>query len=525
MHFSKRILGVAFAASLLAGCGGGGSGGSDTVTNNSPTRGTLRVNPPVRTGSFTAGTLTDLLNSQGGQGLLALAGTPVCGVDVHYIQYATVGGAGEATTATGVLMVPTGTAAQCTGPRPVVLYAHGTTTDKTFNLAAINDPTNDAYGNSAILGTMFAAQGYIVVAPNYAGYDASTLGYHPYLNADQQSKDMIDALTAARAALGHIPASGIAENGKLFITGYSQGGHVAMATQQALEALGQTVTASAPSSGPYATEAFGDAVILGSVNIGSTVYIPMITTSYQKSYGGLYTAASDVYMQPYASGIETLLPGTTPLNTIFAQGKLPMLALFNSTPIVTGNASLDAALVPSAISPYALGFGTSYLVKDSVRIAYATDVLASPDGYAQSGAPLATTANYPLRAKLKLNDMRYVRYGSTGFVPQNPTLLCGGAKDPEVFFDINAGTMQAFWAPMNLPAGRVTVLDLEAGVGASDPFSAAKTGFAQAVAATKARAVSYGATDGGAMAVTYAYHGSLVAPYCTLAARTFFSQF
>ena len=27
---------------------------------------------------------------------------------------------------------------------------------------------------------MFAAQGYIVVAPNYAGYDISTLGYHPY---------------------------------------------------------------------------------------------------------------------------------------------------------------------------------------------------------------------------------------------------------------------------------------------------------------------------------------------------------
>jgi hypothetical protein len=48
---------------------------------------------------------------------------------------------------------------------------------------------------------MFAAEGYIVVAPNYVGYDTSTLGYHPYLNADQQSKDMIDALTAARSAL------------------------------------------------------------------------------------------------------------------------------------------------------------------------------------------------------------------------------------------------------------------------------------------------------------------------------------
>ena len=48
---------------------------------------------------------------------------------------------------------------------------------------------------------MFAAQGYIVVAPNYAGYDISTLGYHPFLNADQQSGEMMDILAAARTAL------------------------------------------------------------------------------------------------------------------------------------------------------------------------------------------------------------------------------------------------------------------------------------------------------------------------------------
>ena len=34
-----------------------------------------------------------------------------------------------------------------------------------------------------MIAAMYAAQGFIVVAPNYAGYDISTLGYHPYLNA------------------------------------------------------------------------------------------------------------------------------------------------------------------------------------------------------------------------------------------------------------------------------------------------------------------------------------------------------
>ncbi len=72
---------------------------------------------------------------------------------------------------------------------------------------------------------MYAAQGFIVVARNYAGYDVSKLGYHPYLNADQQSKDMLDALAAARKAL---PRIGSQDGGKLLVAGYSQGGHVAM---------------------------------------------------------------------------------------------------------------------------------------------------------------------------------------------------------------------------------------------------------------------------------------------------------
>src|SRR5215467_5562489 len=168
---------------------------------------------------------------------------------------------------------------------------------------------------------MFAAQGYIVVAPNYAGYDTSPLPYHPYLNADRRSKEMLDALHAARKALPSIFASGTQDNGKLCITGYSQGGHLAMATVKAAQLTGETVVASAPMSGPYAMEAFGDAILFGSVNIGSTVFMPLITTSYQKSPGGIYATTADIYEPAYATGIDTLLPSTTPLSTLFMQGK------------------------------------------------------------------------------------------------------------------------------------------------------------------------------------------------------------
>ncbi len=173
---------------------------------------------------------------------------------------------------------------------------------------------------------MFAAQGYIVVAPNYAGYDISTLGYHPFLNAEQQSGEMIDILTAARTALPKTMSSATSDSGKLFVTGYSEGGHVAMATQRALEATGAVVTGAAPMSGPYALEAFGDAIFFGDVDLGSTEFSPLLTTSYQKAYGNIYTTPGDVYSATYVNGIETLLPSATPIDTIFSTGLLPETA-------------------------------------------------------------------------------------------------------------------------------------------------------------------------------------------------------
>jgi len=202
-----KVLGIAMAAALLvAACGGGGGGDTFGTQVANPARGQLMQSPPALITSLTPASFKASLSASAtGQGLLQLStgsttGDLPCGVDVQYIKYGTVGGAGEQTDASGALMVPTGTATQCTGARPIVLYAHGTNITKRYNLAEIADSTNPANGESVLLAAMYAAQGYIVVAPNYAGYDSSSLSYHPYVNADQQSKDMIDALAAAKAA-------------------------------------------------------------------------------------------------------------------------------------------------------------------------------------------------------------------------------------------------------------------------------------------------------------------------------------
>ena len=502
-------IGFAIVCAGLASCG---SDSSSATLNTSTDRGTLIYDPPFRVASLNAADFASQLGASGaGQSLLAIAGAPACGVDFYHLEYNTVGGRGEQTTASGGLMVPTGSGSECSGTRPIVLYAHGTQTDKTLDLA---DITNTKNTEAALIAAMFAAHGYIVVAPNYAGYDTSSLPYHPFLNGDQQSKDMIDGLSAAQTALLKINASGTCNcNGKLFVTGYSEGGYVAMATHKALQEhpqTGLTLIASAPMSGPYALEAFGDAIFFGNVDLGSTVFGNMIATSYQHSYGNLYVSPGEVFEPAFAPTADALLPSATDLQTLFSSGKLPATALFNSTTPNTGNATLDAALAVPANPVFALGFGSPNLITNAYRVGYATDALMNPDGAVptpQAGVPTAASPQHPLRQDLKQNDMR-------NWVPQKPMLLCGGNQDPTVFFGVNTGTMEAFWT--GLPTGLLTVLDVDGTVNPASPFAAVQVGFQ----ATKAALLA----TGGQQAVVQAYH-TTVAPFCTVAARGFFSQF
>jgi alpha-beta hydrolase superfamily lysophospholipase len=488
----------------LTACGGGNSSGPTIDT--SIARGTLFANPPnlvpVPQAGGTASTKLEpavfaasLEASRPGS--TQVTGTPKCAITTYYMKYSTVGGANEPTDATGAIMVPSGSDPACSGPRPVVLYAHGTTTDKNFNMANLRDNLE-----ATQTAAMYAAQGFIVVAPNYAGYDVSALGYHPYLNAEQQASDMIDALRAARKAFPNISAQ---DSGKLFVTGYSQGGHVAMATQRAMQkqyASEFKVTALAGSSGPYALTLLGDAIFAGSPNLGGTVFLPLLTTSFQKSYGGVYNTPADMYEAQYANGIETLLPSTLSMAQLFATGKLPQTALF----------AADSLPGPSSPS-FAAFFGPNNLIKTSFRNAYLADAAANPCTPGPTG--FTCTPQNGLRKAGVKNDLRT-------YVPNVPTLLCGGNADPTVFFASTQAT-QAYFLANGMPTTALTVVDVDSTPsGAGDPFATVKVGFSQAKTAAINAAVAAGQDP--TVAVASAYHGSLVPPFCTAAARGFFQS-
>lgn len=571
--FQKTTMAAAIAIStslLLVACGGSDGDNNGAVVSGGASTGALQ-GTPTTTASLTAAQFNGaLLSTSSGTQLVQAAGTPKCDIKVSHIQYTTKGAADESTTASAAVMVPSGSDPACSGKRPVVLYAHGTTISKTFNMAALTDSTNAAAGESTLVAATFAAQGYIVIAPNYAGYDTSPLTYHPYVNYKQQSQEMIDALKAGRAAL---PAA--TDSGKLFVTGYSEGGYVAMAALKAMDAARIPVTAGAPMSGPYSLAAYGDAIFYGNTPLGGTVFAPLLTAGYQKAYGNIYGVTSDAYTPTYAAGIDALLPTSLTQAQIFGSNKLPQTALFQSAP--TGSPLLDA-LSPKDPT-FSFGFAASnYLINTSYRAAYLADAQANPDGAipALTASPLPAAApKNTLRQAFKLNDLR-------GYIPSMPVLMCGGNQDPTVFFAPNAqlmagimGNVAAAGAPVAFAlldvdatsAGKVgfssaglspavkgvmtaastqlmggfsaslqatidatkadpTVLAAASAAGNTAAGQVLSNGgtLAEAQAAGDAAGVAY-VTAAAKVAVLTSYHGGLVPPVCTIAARTFFQQY
>lgn len=407
---AQTALSLAVLAALLAACNSNKTINTATLPLTPPptevTTVTAATYAALRAADPTANTLFTVAD--------AAAGATKCDVKILRMAYNTVGSAGEMTNASGVVMIPQGTSPQCSGARPTLLYAHGTASDSRYDLSKfLTEPTNPAAAEAMILLALYASRGYAVIAPNYAGYADSTLGYHPYLDEKQQTSEMLHALDHVRT---HSSAMGAQFSTELFITGLSQGGYVAMATHKALQAKGVNVWGSVPISGPYATLDFVDSIMAGYVNGGATVFTPMYLRALDKAHD-IYTHPSEVFAAPFSSQAETALPRVGGFELAVASGLLPSTALFSGTP---------PTLNPPLQAFQQAGFGTPHLLTDSFRAAYLADAQANRQ-----------TPQNKTRALVKEADLR-------DWTPKTPVMLCGSQNDPVVYFN-NATSMSAYW--------------------------------------------------------------------------------
>ncbi len=222
-------------------------------------------------------------------------------VKSYKVTYNTTDAHGNNTVASGAVYIPQ---VSCSSA-PLLVYEHGTEFVKT------NVPSTGDYSDR---GIYFSTSGYIAVLPDYLGL-GDNQGIHLYQHAETEATATIDLLRAVREFLdtaSNVPA----DNGELYITGYSHGGHSAMATLKYIQdnnLQGEfNVVATAPLSGAYdMIKAQYDMIFDGDSNYYASPFLPYILASFQEAYGNIYQNYSDIYDSPFDVNIESyLLSGT-----------------------------------------------------------------------------------------------------------------------------------------------------------------------------------------------------------------------
>lgn len=232
-------------------------------------------------------------------------------IESYSITYHTTDGKGSPTVASGAVYIPI--KPNCYSA-PILIYDHGTQ----FNLQAC--PSNGAYYTK---GLRFSGTGFITVMPDYIGLGVNN-DIQTYHHAETEAKSSIDLTRAVREFL--LIHGKIQDNKEIYITGYSQGGHAAMATNKYIQENSLidefNVVASAPLSGAYDLSKTQRDFVFETPYYSVPLFLPNILIGYESVYSNLYNNYSDMFDSPYDSIYEVNVTNKT-TSGIFWQFNTP----------------------------------------------------------------------------------------------------------------------------------------------------------------------------------------------------------
>lgn len=229
------------------------------------------------------------------------------GYDSYKVTYCTDDAAlpgqhkGRTTTVTGMVSIP-----RKSGPLPTVAYPHGTSVsfyDAPSNPNVFGDisPRGESFEGPPAT-SVFAGNGFIHVAPDYLGLGDSTVPRHRYFHAKTEASSTIDLLSAAQELLGHLR---VRQDGRLFVFGFSQGGHAALAVHRELERMRLRVHGTAVVGGVFDVEQW----FLSSLENTTTFYQPVYVTYLLLAFDDIYDVygpVADVFRPRFARTVEVL---------------------------------------------------------------------------------------------------------------------------------------------------------------------------------------------------------------------------
>jgi len=197
-------------------------------------------------------------------------------LDLYKISYRSRDEKNRTVVLSGLVVLPRGGA-----PNGLVIFNHGTIVNSVLAPSRFTGKTNASEAELATLA--FASGGYAVAMPDYLGL-GDHKGAHPYPLGAANSLSAVDIIEPART---FAKRQNTKVGSRLFITGYSEGGAVAMWMVRDLErksGAGFDVTAAAPMSGSYDLSDTTRKWLLASPTDQQEFVIRLYLTSYMSYY-------------------------------------------------------------------------------------------------------------------------------------------------------------------------------------------------------------------------------------------------
>jgi pimeloyl-ACP methyl ester carboxylesterase len=225
--------------------------------------------------------------------------TPQYDVRAYKVTYETITPLGAKIGASGALLLPVGTG----HPLPLASYQHATITQT--NMA----PSSMDLNGEVTVGLALACTGYAVVVPDYLGLGDSPWP-HPFQHARSEATACVDMLRAAKTLCA---TNGFPLTNRLFLAGYSQGGHATMALFRELETFHTnefTVTACAPGAGAYDMSGVTATDFLSGKTFPDPYFFLYVLAAYQDVYK-LAPTLADLLTPPYDTTLPPLVQGNS----------------------------------------------------------------------------------------------------------------------------------------------------------------------------------------------------------------------
>ena len=319
--------------------------------------------------------------------------------------------------ASGLLVVPE-SACSSSSSQPWVVVNHGTIVD---NASA---PTN-----KLAEGLLEGSVGFITLVPDYIGFGDSyssdpNTRLHPYIIQSTYASDGYSMMKAAKSILEEHNIT----LGNLYIKGYSEGGYAALALQKFLETDATassefTITATAPTAGPYSTVGMGYLLTgdLADTTISPTLF-GFLATSYYYNFPAINSSYNlgSVFNQTESYDEENLFNGQ--------KSSTKTEELYASLGISTINGLMHADLVSS-------------LQTDTAAL-YAGFANIGSDAGAAYGAAVAGLSD-PYSIYLNANDLLFSSLNPMYF-PQVTTIFYHCEGDGTIYPEGTDGAVTTF---------------------------------------------------------------------------------